>query len=66
MQAIAQALLENDCFSTTTASTITAEIRASFEAIEGCERGELSSTDASGSTDGSIAEGVRSFPSDVF
>ena len=60
MQAIAQALLEGECFSTTVATTITAETGASFEVIEGCERGDFSSGDASGSTDGSTAEGVRS------
>ena len=60
MQAIAQALLEGNCFSTTVATTITAETGAEFEVIEGCERGDFSSGDASGSTDGSTAEGVRS------
>ena len=60
LQAIAQALLEGNCFSTTVATTITAETGAEFEVIEGCERGDFSSGDASGSTDGSTAEGVRS------
>ena len=60
LQAIAQALLEGNCFSTTVATTITAETGADFEVIEGCERGDFSSGDASGSTDGSTAEGVRS------
>ena len=62
MQAIAQALLEGECFSTTVATTITAETGASFEVIEGCERGDFSSGDASGSTDGSTAEGVCTPP----
>ena len=62
MQAIAQALLEGECFSTTVATTITAETGASFEVIEGCERYDASAGDASGSTDGSTAEGVRSSP----
>ena len=60
VQAIAQALLEGNCFSTTVATSITAVTGADFEVIEGCERGDFAAGDASGSTDGSTAEGVRS------
>ena len=60
LQAIAQALLEGNCFSSSVATTITAETGIEFEVIEGCERGDFSYGDASGSTDGSTAEGVRS------
>ena len=60
MQAIAQALLEGDCFTTNVATAITAVTGAEFEVIEGCERGDFAAGDASGSTDGSTAEGVCS------
>ena len=60
MQAIAEALLEGDCYSSSVATRIVAETSGDFGVIEGCERDDFSSRDASGSTSGSTAEGVRS------
>ena len=60
MQAIAEALLEGDCFNATVATFITAETQAIFEVVENCDRDDFSIGDAFASTDGSTAEGVRS------
>ena len=60
MQAIAEALLEGDCYSSSVATRIVAETSGDFGVIEGCERDDFSFGDASGSTSGSTAEGVRS------
>ena len=62
LQAIAEAFLEGDCFSTDVRTAIVAETGADFEIIEGCQRGDVAFGDASGSTDGSTAEGVRPPP----
>ena len=60
MQAIAEALLEGNCFSSNVATRIVAETSGDFGVIEGCERDDFSFGDAVGATDGSTAEGVRS------
>ena len=59
VQAIAEVFLAGDCFTAEVSTRIAAETSGSFEVIEGCERGDFSFGDASGSTDGSTAEGVR-------
>lgn len=61
VQAIAEVFLVGDCFSTEVGTKVIAETSGDFSVIEGCERGDISFGDASGSTDGSTAEGVR-FP----
>ena len=61
-KAIAEALLEGNCYSTQVATRIVAETSGDFGVIEGCERDDFSFGDAFGSTSGSTAEGVRSPP----
>ena len=60
LQAWAESLIEVGCFNAKTAVKIMAEVSGDFGVIEGCERTDASSGDASGSTGGSTAEGVRS------
>ena len=61
-KAIAEALLQGNCYSTKVATRIVAETSGDFGVIEGCERSDFSFGDAFGSTDGSTAEGVRCSP----
>lgn len=60
VQAWAEGLIEAGCYSASTALKIEAAVSGDFEVIEGCERSDSGSGDASGSTGGSAAEGVRS------
>ena len=60
MQAVASELERGGCFSIAVATKVVAETGADFEVIEGCERGDFSFGDATGSTAGSTAEGVCS------
>ena len=62
MQAIAGALLGGECFSSDAAAAVAAATGGEFGVIEGCERDDFSFGDALGVTDGSSAEGVRSWP----
>jgi hypothetical protein len=61
MQAVAEALVNGGCYSSSAATSITAETGGDYTVVEGCQRGDSSSGDGSGSTDGSNAEGVRTF-----
>ena len=58
-KAIAEAILEGDCYNTAIAARIVTETSGDFGVIEGCVRDDFSFGDASGATDGSTAEGVR-------
>ena len=62
VQAIAQALLEGDCFSANVATLVIAETSAIFEVVENCDRADFSIGDAFGDTSGSTAAGVRPPP----
>ena len=57
VQAFAEVFVEGGCYSAEVSTSIRAETSAQFTVIEGCERDDVSSGDASGSTDGSTAEG---------
>lgn len=57
VQAIAEALLVGECWSTSVAAEVFAETTGDFGVIEGCERDDFSIGDAFASTGGSTAEG---------
>jgi hypothetical protein len=58
-QATAEALVDAKCYESAAAVKIVAETGADYLVMEGCDRGDSGSGDASGSTSGSNAEGVR-------
>ena len=57
VQAIAEALLAGECFSSKVATEVFAEVTGDFGVIEGCERDDLSRGDGNTDTSGSTSEG---------